>query len=236
MVKLMDSDWFEQRKQWDRYKRFYAERDYGIVQFDTGEVILTRAKFRPDARCRTYGNLVFLMGADQHNVLNCLYDTVNDRKVRKSWLHDGCYFVADMDTRQFISLYSYAPIKDHPHIPHYLARFNPVAYHGGPGRKWHSAVKLAYTRTLRPDKEQHKHVQNIIMLCKAQQRVVGIPENARFTDVNPHWSAWGAPSWLDVVNTTFEALSLGERDIIARYGVKPPREYVEVSELEIRET
>lgn len=235
MVKLMDKDVWEHRKQWDRYKRFHVVRGYGLVQFDTGETILTEAKFSPDMRERSYNGLVFLMGADQHNVLNCLFDPENDRPVRKTWLQPGNYFMADLATRQFVSLYRWGTnTKVHPSIPAYLAEFNPVAYHGGEGRRWVTANKLSYVRTVRPTKEQHEHVREITMLCKTQERLGGFPDDARFKSAID-WSGWNPAPWSDVVTMAFDKLDIGSRAIIARFGVGKPRELVTVSELAFRE-
>jgi hypothetical protein len=171
---------------WDAFKRFYIQHgpgyDHGygssrpFVQFDTGEVIVTRHKFDPDERhvYKDLGIAVYGTADDKCPT----FTTPDGETVLKSWLtYLGQQIVlADLGTRKVVRM-DYHRYEDPIDCPSDL-RPNARAYFAGEGRDpVGRAVKVA--RPTARTKEEKAHVQSMIDASKMWAEI--LPSDQRHT-------------------------------------------------------
>lgn len=226
---------YHAQKKWDHYKQFYhAEYDLGIVQFETGELLVTRAQFKPYQRGRInkYG-LSFHYPADTGFNYAMYHD---DERVRKAWMHNSTYMV-DHEL-QTVTRLNWMD-NSHEHVPAHLARHSGFAYWGGGTRHWVSGEKLVYTKPVKLPKEEKAHLRELVTQCKAAQRLGAIP--------SPHDVPWNTPvgergrlSSLGIVShkiglmMKFTEMTDFEKVAVATYGFMKIMMRVEADRLRIK--
>lgn len=124
--------------QWDKYKAFHISHGpsgyggSGFVQFDTGELIVTAYKFKPDTR-HLYENFNIRVVSTKDR--DCpSFTTPDGERCRKAWLsHFGQnVLVLDLDTGFAVRL-GYTLINE-KRVPLRLRRY-ATAYFSGPGEQ-----------------------------------------------------------------------------------------------------
>ena len=172
-----------ERQKWDYYQRFHTHHARSaIVQFDKGELMVTKYKFDPDERCRINDfGIAFVATHDKSDVLHHLHDA-SGRHILKSWV-DTNMLLVDYSNNQVIALnFGRIGTPDYPEVPKPIAVLHPCAYCSGAGRKWVGGGSISYRTPAKLDKAQKEHLKDVLNLVRTQQRVGAIPseENLRY--------------------------------------------------------
>jgi hypothetical protein len=152
--------------QWDRWKAFHVTHggDYQLsapfVQFDTGEVVCTQWKFKPEMR-RVYKDLnVRVVGT---NDLDCpSFTTPDGASVLRGWLSGkdtrrAQHLLIDLDTKHVVSLHEW--LGEGIGMPNRFNRRATAWFAGVEAEPIGSPVKVVRPRVY--TKEERAHVRKL---------------------------------------------------------------------------
>jgi hypothetical protein len=237
-----DVEFDHSRKEWDRYKRFHTLHCRNkLVHFETGELIVTARRFRPDERCRIDSKfgVVFLYPHDQSAYLRMLRDPQTGERIRQSWLDSNQTFMVDTSTGQMVGLDYAAPrnVAGGLPVPASLMSYGPLAYCGGAGMPWVSTGRVRYSKPAKLTKEQKEELAHTLLVVRAQQRTGSIL--AKHDLPRYRWEE-GADKWYiapvgykEVLGKTLEDISNYNRAVLASYGYAPFRDATQINEAKV---
>lgn len=172
------------KSSWDRYRAFHIAHGWDLVQFDTGEVIITNAFPRPDLRGRNRHGFSMLQsrsdlcrawgGKDIRGTV--LKDPVSGEAIPNSWLTlpsgSGQYLLLDHETRRVVRLGA-INYNDKPG-DHWTAR------KGVPQRFWREAAAyypgddmppvgddVTIMRSVPLTSDERAHLRELLSSCRA---------------------------------------------------------------------
>ena len=213
---------------WDRFKAFYIDRGPGtkwsgnrpIIQFDTGEVIITPHNWTPDNRGKfTDLNIGVFRFADRH----CLtMTTAEGEPLPTAHLdHKGNHrrVVVDYDTGHVVSL---CHMEKETRIPVRL-RQAAMCYFSGAGQE-PVGGPIIQSRPRKLPKDQREHLDGLIQACRAWAKLG-----------DKQLPVYGMTLTYDgLLEASFDELSEEERGRIAQRGINVTRELVEHAYLLIK--
>jgi hypothetical protein len=205
---------------WDEFKAFHVRhraRD-AIVQFDTGELIITSGYFKPHQRraYQTFG-LTILAGHDTPQLPDMV--TPTGEPVRRSWLATPQTLLIDESTRRVVRLLRYGQLKG---IPVRL-RGHARGYFAGPGEP-PLGGSVSVKRPIRLTPEQRRHLADVHAACtmwaafQSEQEQRGILAAA---NIQPWPLVWQRPvETARIINQTFADILPAMRLRVAAKGLK----------------
>ena len=169
---------------WDRYKAFHITHGWGLVQFDTGEVIITNAFPRPDLRKRNRHGFTVLHSrsdlcrawGDKSVCGTVLKDPVTGEDIPNSWLTlqggAGQYLLLDQETRRVVRLGAMRyddKVSDHwacrKGVPRRFWREAAVYFAGNDMPPVGDDVTICRSEKLTSD--ERKHLSELLTSCRA---------------------------------------------------------------------
>ena len=185
-------EWDYSRALYDEYRRFHRHHEGGFVQFETGELILTRGHHNnPDGR-KLYKELnVEIISTDDTHCPTFLMD---GEKVKKSWLDDKGQqiLLIDHDNGHVVALSGQGGgldlTKPRPWalgVPESLRSHAMAYWHGPHSPPVGSPVIVNRTRRLTP--QEREHIEAIRAECKGWDVMSEQPRREGHWEKHNHW-------------------------------------------------
>jgi hypothetical protein len=244
---------------WDRYRAFYNERD-GFVQFETGEVIVSRTSHLSSENERHYNNrydVRFFYPADTNRPSGVLWDPKNNQKVLRSWLPQAGLLMLDCHTKRVVHpAFNYArknygllnreydstdQISEEAHKnpvvnPGIPSRFNGGAavYWAGPGHEPVTTGTITYSPPDKLTSEEAAQLKEKLIVIKTADRLAGNSLNTTTLDYHTFKEIEAFATQRIVLATDVSAMSPEVKRYITVHGVRSTRLTVETPWLEMR--